>query len=140
MIWLNLIWYWFWRGLLYGGISGTILGTLFSPFDGTIYGVIIGTILGAVLGLINGILLTIMTHLCFPLPIQQPRYVGAIRITITPIDFIVVFIYLMSAVGYIAIIPAALVGIMIFSQSARFAAYAILQLTNRTSNLLTSSK
>ena len=47
MIWERLVWYVFWRGLLFGGIEGIVFGTLAYPFAGAVYGVVIGTVVGA---------------------------------------------------------------------------------------------
>src|SRR4051812_23255716 len=97
---LKLVWWVFWRGLLYGGITGIILGTLFSPLDGTIYGILIGTIMGAVLGLLDGLLLAAMTHFFFvKRPFNRSQYIDCVRILTIPIDFVLVLVYGVSTFG-----------------------------------------
>jgi hypothetical protein len=60
MIWLRLVWYIFWRGLLWGALEGTLLGTVIFPIIGTMFGLPIGACIGGVVGCINGLILARM--------------------------------------------------------------------------------
>ena len=126
MVSLRLVWWVFWRGLLYGGITGIALGTLFSPFSGAIYGVLIGTLLGAALGLLDGILLTALTRLFFRSPADdRARYIECVRLMVLPVDLVIVLAYSLSMFGYLGIIPVLLTAAAVIRLSPGFADYAI---------------
>jgi hypothetical protein len=129
MIWLRLVWWTFWRGLLYGGVTGIILGTIFAPFAGTVYGVLIGTIMGAVLGLLNGLSLAAMTRFLFySQPLDRSRYIDCVRILAIPIDVVIAGAYGLSSFGLLGLIPALIIAIAAFALAPAFADYAIDQL------------
>jgi hypothetical protein len=129
MIWLRLIWWVFWRGLLCGAIQGLLFGTLIALIYGMFYGVIIGTLLGAVLGLINGLSLAVITRSYFNPPRNPDRFLRSIRWTATPINMLVVFACAFLFVSIVAIIPALIAAFDVYHFSFGFAEYADSQLT-----------
>lgn len=134
MIWLRLIWWTFWRGLLYGGIEGAVFGTLISPFDGTIYGVLIGTILGALFGLVNGIAFALMTRFFFPYPLNRPRYVRWSLTLIVPLDLILTLIcgLLIGILGLIAALITATTAYFLITHFADYTADQLADLPRRS--------
>jgi hypothetical protein len=134
MIYLRLVWWVFWRGLLYGGIAGILTGTIFAAFAGTTYGVLIGTVMGAVLGLLNGLSLAGMTRFLFAKPpVDRSRYIDCTRLLTIPIDVVVALAYGLPTFGLFGVIPALLIAIAAFALSPAFADYAIYQLKHNSS-------
>ena len=129
---LKLVWWVFWRGLLYGGIEGILFGTLVSPFDGTIYGVLIGTIMGVVLGLLNGISLAVMTYTAFRTPIDRSRYIRDALIIVIPIDLLIVLLCI-ALTGVLGIITALITVTIVYCLYFGFPEYGMAQLAHITS-------
>ena len=131
MLWFRLIWWTFWRGLLYGGIEGAVFGTLVMPFAGSIYGVLIGTILGALIGLLNGIALALMTRLFFAYPLDRPHYIfWAVRIVVSlDLGLSVICISLSGIIAFSAV----LITITFYFLIPPFADYVEAQLSNLSS-------
>ncbi len=124
MIWLKLIWYVFWRGLVLGAIQGLLFGTLIALIYGMLYGVIIGAFLGAGLGLLNGMSFAFITRDYFYRPYRAAWYLKAIRRAAIPIDMLVVFGCSLLFVSFLAIIPAIIAGANVYYLSPGFAEYA----------------
>ena len=127
MVCIRIVWWVFWRGLLYSGVEGIVLGTLVSPFDGTIYGVLIGTIVGAVLGLLNGIVLAIMTRLFFNPPLDRSRYIRYAMLVVIPVDLVIALIC-GALIGVLEIITALITATIAYYLLFGFADYVIAQL------------
>ncbi|MBI1278711.1 MAG: hypothetical protein GC179_11345 [Anaerolineaceae bacterium] len=125
MVWLRLVWYVFWRGLIFGAVEGALFGTLIALVYGLIYGVLIGAGLGAVLGLINGLLLAALARwYALNQPDNPNDFLRDIRILTIPFDMIVVLVFSMGFASLFGLIPPFVAAYTIYNLSPGFAEYA----------------
>jgi hypothetical protein len=124
MIWLRLVWYVFWRGLLFGAIEGALFGTLVVFLYGLYFGVQIGAWLGAGLGLINGLVLAAITRsFAFNQPHNPNDFLRDIRLATIPFDMVVVLVFSLPFAGFWGIIPPFIAAFTIYILSLDFAEY-----------------
>lgn len=134
MIWLRLVWYVFWRGLVVGAIEGALFGTLVAFGYGLYFGVQIGAWLGGGLGLINGLVLALIVRwYALNQPNNPNDFLRVIRLATIPFDMVIVLVVSMAFASLWGVIPPFIAAFTIYTLSADFAEYADSRLFNKPS-------
>src|SRR5689334_19697582 len=97
MLWLRLVWWVFWRGIVSGAVLGAAFGGIFGVLAFNLAPVIIGAIYGGAIGfgmgVADGIVLATVTQLFFNPPDKSPHYAMWIQILGVTLNFIGVYLY-----------------------------------------------
>ena len=92
MVCVRIVWWTFWRGIVWGGLLGAAFGTFILPLAGTIYGFFYGGLIGLIMGAVDAFAVGAITH--FFMDMDHPaRIVPWLRLVSITLNLIGVGIY-----------------------------------------------
>lgn len=125
MIWLRLVWYWLWRGVVCGALFGAAYGAFLLPLVGTLNGFLYGTLIGLIMGVIDACVISTITHLF--LNVKNPtalvpwlRFVGVVL----TFEGIYMYMLLLKVSDPLSIVPSVLAAIVIYVLCPHFVKFA----------------
>lgn len=126
MVCVRIVWWTFWRGIVFGALLGAAFGTVIFPLIGTIYGLFYGGLIGLIMGAVDAFALGAIAH--FFMDLDHPiKIVPWLRLVSVPLTFIGVYICTSTLLGtnLIIFVPPILATITIWILCPRFVRYAV---------------
>jgi len=132
MVCVRIVWWIFWRGIVFGALMGALVGTFVMPIVGTLYGLFYGAIIGTIMGAITAFALGATAH--FFMDMDRPsRIIPWLRLIGITLNLIGVGIYLLVLFGLdiaakapiFFIAPPILAAIVVYLLCPRFVDFAV---------------
>ena len=126
MVCVRIVWWTFWRGIVFGALLGAAFGTAIFPLIGTLYGLFYGGIIGLIMGAVDAFVLGAIAH--FFMDMEHPaKIVPWLRLVSVPLTFIGVYICTSTLLGttWIIVVPPLLASITVWILCPRFVKYAV---------------
>ena len=132
MVCVRIVWWTFWRGIVYGSILGAVFGTFILPIVGTIYGFFYGGLIGFVMGAVDAFALGAIAH--FFMDMDYPAHIIpwlrliSVILNLVGVSLCMAFLFgvnLFTFEALLYIVPPVLAAIAIFYLCPRFVAFAV---------------
>jgi hypothetical protein len=126
MVCIRIVWWIFWRGVVFGALLGAAFGTLLFPIIGTLYGLFYGALIGVIMGAVNAFALGAVAH--FFMDMEHPwrivPWLRCIGVTITGIG-VYIYMHLLQFTDPIAFLPPLLAMTAVYLLCPRFVKFAV---------------
>ena len=125
MIWLKLVWYWLWRGVICGALFGVAYGAFLLPLVGLLYGLLYGVLIGLIMGVIDAFVIGTITHLFLNVknPLATVPWLRFIGVVLT-FEGVYMYMLLLKVSEPLAIFPSVLAAIVIYALCPHFVKFA----------------
>ena len=126
MVCIRIVFWIFWRGVVWGALLGAAFGTFILPIVGTIYGFFLGALIGAIMGAIDAFALGAIAH--FFMDLKHPsRIIPWLRLVGMTLTFIGVGIYAYHffSNNFVTIVPPILGTAAVWILCPRFVDFAV---------------